>query len=47
MSVEQLKQTISMVWDNEMDVSYFKKRSDSMPRRCREVIKASGNMTKY
>ena len=47
MSVGQLKETIASVWDNEMDQAYFKALSDSMNRRCKEVIKASGEMTKY
>ena len=46
-SVGQLKETIASVWNNEMDQAYFKALSDSMHRRCKEVIKASGEMTKY
>ena len=36
MSVGQLKETIASVWNNEMDVEYFRKLSDSMPRRIRQ-----------
>ena len=47
MTVAQLKETISEVWNNELDLAYFKKLTDSMKRRCSEVIKARGEMTKY
>ena len=47
MSVGQLKETIASVWNDEMDVEYFRKLSDSMPRRIKAVLKANGHMTKY
>ena len=47
MSVGQLKETIASVWNDEMDVEYFRKLSNSMPRRIKEVLKARGHMTKY
>ena len=47
MSIPQLRETIRHVWDNELDLPYFKALSDSMSSRCKAVIKAKGYMTKY
>lgn len=46
-SVPRLSHGIMKMWTQEMDLDYFRKLSDSMPRRLRRVIKAKGQMTKY
>ena len=47
MNVDQLRETITNVWNNDLDLAYLKKLSDSMNKRCKLVIKHRGEMTKY
>ena len=46
-TLNELREIIYRVWDEEMTMEYFKKLSDSMPARIKAVIKASGYPTKY
>jgi transposase len=43
---DQLMNVLQEVWDN-IDQHYMKKLIESMPIRCRAVIKARGQLTKY
>lgn len=45
-SVDSLVEKIRTLWAN-VDPQYFKKLSDSMPKRVNAVLKVKGNMTKY
>ena len=47
MSLIELKDQIKQCWIHDMPLQYWKKLSDSMPRRIKAVIKAHGYMTKY
>jgi transposase len=44
-NIEDLKKEIIRVWISEMSQEYFKKLSDSMPKRLENVIRAKGHMT--
>lgn len=46
-SLPKLIDAIKNVWCRDMGQDYFRKLSDSMPKRLQEVIKRKGNMTKY
>ena len=46
-SVDSLKEAIKQVWVRDLDVSYWRKLVESMPRRMELVIAAEGNTTKY
>lgn len=45
-NVDLLRDKISAIW-NDIDLSYFRKLSDSMLSRVTAVLKVKGNMTKY
>nr|CAH7735981.1 unnamed protein product [Callosobruchus chinensis] len=45
-SIPELKDVLETLWCN-MDVTYFEKLAESMPKRLQMVLKAKGNMTKY
>lgn len=45
-SVDSLVENIRTLWA-DVDPEYFKRLSDSMPKRVNAVLKAKGNMTKY
>ena len=47
MSLETLRSTVTQVWEKKLDKNYFAKLAASMPRRCREVIRAKGELTRY
>jgi hypothetical protein len=42
-----LQEAIKRMWELDMGLSYFRKLSDSMPRRLLLVIDQKGEMTKY
>lgn len=46
-SVPKLSEEIKLMWTKDMSRAYFKKLSDSMPRRMKLVIEAKSDMTKY
>jgi len=43
----QLMESLVHAWHHELDLNYIGKLIDSMPNRCRAVIKARGGATKY
>ena len=45
--VRRLISTIKTMWEMDMDIEYFRKLANSMPRRLQQVIEANGEMTKY
>lgn len=46
-SLPNFIEAIKKVWCTDMSTDYFRKLSDSMPKRLQDVIKKKGNMTKY
>lgn len=46
-SLPRLEEALHEMWTHDLDWSYFKKLSSSMPRRLQEVIKAKGGVIKY
>lgn len=46
-SVPKLVEALKKLWTTGLSQDYFKKLSDSMPRRLEMVIAARGDMTKY
>jgi hypothetical protein len=46
-SLPKLQEAIKRMWELDMGLSYFRKLSDSMPRRLLLVIDQKGEMTKY
>jgi hypothetical protein len=46
-SLPKLQEAIKRMWELDIWLSYFRKLSDSMPRRLQLVIDQKGEMTKY
>jgi hypothetical protein len=46
-SLPKLQDAIKRMWELDMGLSYFRKLSDSMPKRLQLVIDQKGEMTKY
>ena len=46
-NLDVIKQVITKLWCQEMNLEYFRKLSDAMPKRLQMVIKNKGCMTSY
>ena len=46
-SIPRLIDSIKKIWTKEMDPSYFKLLSNTMPQDLHVMLKAKGQMTKY
>ena len=46
-SLPKLIDAIKLMWVTEMDINYFKKLAESMPKRLQLVLENKGEMTKY
>jgi hypothetical protein len=46
-SLPKMIQALKMMWIKDMPLEYFRKLSDSMPRRIEEVLANNDHMSKY